>query len=290
MELIPIVLVIACLWATSDIMQSSYRGLPKLVWLVLFWTLAPISIPLYFFIGRSSSRRGIKFGGSAWGSILGMMFAGPVGAVAGAYLGHSFEKGKEQVDERSVFQINLISILSYVVKVDGHIDQSEIQVVVRIFQKLGFSPVDLTMMSRAFQTALQQNIDLKLTCENFKKCSRYEDRLMLLRMVYMVVMADQKFHAKEKEAIAQIIDYLEITKNDATSIEAEFVQSADKYYTLLGLHKGATLAEVKKAYRKLALTHHPDRVRHLGDEYDKFAEEKFKDISEAYQIILKELN
>ena len=49
------------------------------------------------------------------------MFAGPLGAIAGAYLGHSFEKGKEKMDARSVFQINLISILSYVVKVDGDI-------------------------------------------------------------------------------------------------------------------------------------------------------------------------
>jgi DnaJ like chaperone protein len=46
---------------------------------------------------------------------------------------------------------------------------------------------------------------------------------------------------------------------------------------------------VKKAYRNLALTHHPDRVSHLGEEYRKIAEEKFKEISEAYEVIVKEL-
>jgi len=52
------------------------------------------------------------------------------------------------------------------------------------------------------------------------------------------------------------------------------------YYELLGVSRGATEEEVKKAYRKLALKHHPDR-----NPGDKQAEEKFKEISEAYQVL-----
>ena len=217
------------------------------------------------------------------------MFAGPLGAIAGAYLGHSFEKGKEKVDARSVFQINLISILSYVVKVDGDIAKVEIQTVLAIFQKLGFSSMEMVKMSKAFETALGQDIDLKNTCDNFRKYSRYEECLMLLRMVYMVVMADQKLHKAEKEAIVHIVDYLGIHYDDHMSIQAEYFSTGDKYYEILGLTRGATSVEVKKAYRNLALTHHPDRVSHLGEEYRKIAEEKFKEISEAHQIILKEI-
>ena len=88
---------------------------------------------------------------------------------------------------------------------------------------------------------------------------------------------------------ARCDDYLGINAHDHASIQAEFVKSNDQYYELLGLTKGASVAELKKAYRKLALTHHPDRVSHLGEEYKKIAEEKFKKISEAHQIILKEL-
>ena len=54
------------------------------------------------------------------------------------------------------------------------------------------------------------------------------------------------------------------------------------YYEILGLQKGASLDEIKKAYRQLALKHHPDRV---GDEHKKEAEEKFKEISEAYAVL-----
>lgn len=54
------------------------------------------------------------------------------------------------------------------------------------------------------------------------------------------------------------------------------------YYEILGLSKGASVDEVKKAYRKLAMKHHPDRV---PDEKKKEAEEKFKEISESYAVL-----
>src|ERR1700741_5251133 len=52
------------------------------------------------------------------------------------------------------------------------------------------------------------------------------------------------------------------------------------FYDLLGVPKGASADDIKKAYRKLAMQHHPDR--NAGD---KAAEQKFKDISEAYDIL-----
>ncbi|MCX5716382.1 MAG: molecular chaperone DnaJ [Candidatus Omnitrophica bacterium] len=54
------------------------------------------------------------------------------------------------------------------------------------------------------------------------------------------------------------------------------------YYEILGVKKNASLDEIKKAYRELALQHHPDRVPH---EQKKEAEEKFKEISEAYAVL-----
>jgi DnaJ-class molecular chaperone len=52
------------------------------------------------------------------------------------------------------------------------------------------------------------------------------------------------------------------------------------YYEILGLTKGASEAEIKKAYRKLALQYHPDR-----NKGDKAAEEKFKEVTKAYEVL-----
>ena len=55
---------------------------------------------------------------------------------------------------------------------------------------------------------------------------------------------------------------------------------AQDYYKLLGVEKGASRGEIKKAYRKLAMQYHPDHTKG-----DKAAEEKFKKISEAYAVL-----
>ena len=54
------------------------------------------------------------------------------------------------------------------------------------------------------------------------------------------------------------------------------------YYEILGVKKNTSLDEIKKAYRELALRYHPDRV---PGEQKKAAEEKFKEISEAYAVL-----
>jgi len=54
-------------------------------------------------------------------------------------------------------------------------------------------------------------------------------------------------------------------------------------YTILGVNRHASTAEIKNAYRKLANKYHPDKVEHLGEEFKELAEKKFKDIQQAYQ-------
>ena len=66
-----------------------------------------------------------------------------------------------------------------------------------------------------------------------------------------------------------------------------FKQNLDSDYEILGLEKSATDEEVKKAYRKMAVRYHPDKVASLGEEYQKGAKEKFQRIQEAYDNIKK---
>ena len=52
------------------------------------------------------------------------------------------------------------------------------------------------------------------------------------------------------------------------------------YYEVLGIQKGASDDEIKKAFRKLAIKYHPDK-----NPGDKEAEEKFKEVNEAYSVL-----
>ena len=68
-------------------------------------------------------------------------------------------------------------------------------------------------------------------------------------------------------------------RDSGTSLEAA--------YKVLGIPSTATDDEVKAAYRKMALKHHPDRVSTLGDDVKKAAEKKFKEINDAKEKIYK---
>lgn len=57
-------------------------------------------------------------------------------------------------------------------------------------------------------------------------------------------------------------------------------------YDVLGIGKGATSDEIKGAYRKLANQYHPDKLSHLGEDFRILAEQKFKEIQQAYQELI----
>lgn len=56
-------------------------------------------------------------------------------------------------------------------------------------------------------------------------------------------------------------------------------------YEILDIPRGASQEEIRAAYKKLAGKYHPDKVEHLGDEFKALADEKFKEIQEAYRTL-----
>ncbi len=62
-------------------------------------------------------------------------------------------------------------------------------------------------------------------------------------------------------------------------------RSSPDPYEVLGISRNATQEEIKMAYKKLAGKYHPDKVSHLGREFQTLAEKRFKDIQEAYETL-----
>ena len=68
-----------------------------------------------------------------------------------------------------------------------------------------------------------------------------------------------------------------------------FYSASNNAYKILELEKGATPQDIKKAYRRMAKKYHPDKVQHLVPEHQKGAEEKFRNVQEAYEQLQKEV-
>ena len=87
--------------------------------------------------------------------------------------------------------------------------------------------------------------------------------------------------------IQRIAGFLGIGSADFQSIKAMFVRQTGGDFKILEITQDASDDEVKKAYRKMAMKYHPDKVNHLGEEVKVQAEEKFRKVQEAYENIKK---
>jgi DnaJ like chaperone protein len=112
--------------------------------------------------------------------------------------------------------------------------------------------------------------------------------MSVCRLAETWTLADTTIHTSEIEIIARISGYLGVSSNDFLSIKNMFIPETDSSYKILEIDLSSSNDEVKKAYRKMAMKYHPDKVSHLGDEFKKSADEKFKKVNEAYQKIKRE--
>ena len=114
-----------------------------------------------------------------------------------------------------------------------------------------------------------------------------EVRVQLLHYMFGIAKADGDVSPSEINVISRIADMLGVSRQDFESVKNMFYRNVDSDYKVLGVETDATDEEVKKAYRKMAIKFHPDKVAQMGEEYQKGAKEKFQKIQESYEAIKK---
>jgi DnaJ like chaperone protein len=224
---------------------------------------------------------------------LGWAFFGPLGGLLGFALGSLFEN-MEMVPKKisgatttGDFALSLLVLVAAVMKADGRVMKSELDYVKAYFTRT-FGPQTATEAIKMLRDLLKQTIPLRDVTGQMRTKLDYSSRLQLLHFLYGISAADHVLDPKEIEVIEMIAGYLGISERDKVSIKSMFVGDSDAAYKILEIEKGASVEEIKKAYRKMAMKYHPDKVSYLGEDIKKAAEEKFKKVNEAFETIKKE--
>ena len=233
-----------------------------------------------------------KFG--KWiGAGLGWAFGGPIGAILGFAFGSFIDAANVEVisDGRRTttgdFAGSLLVLVAAVMKADGRVLRSELDYVKKYFVQ-AFGTASATEALKILRDILKQAIPVRDVSMQIKQRMDYASRLQLLHFLFGVADADGRIDQSELKLIEQISYYLGISSSDLGSVKNMFIKSTDSAYKILGVDRNISNEELKKAYRKLAIKYHPDKVSYLGEDIKKKANEKFQKINEAYESIKKE--
>ena len=255
------------------------------------------------------------------GGILGFMSGGPLGALAGIVLGGVFESMLDAVNtpetqgtfdgqsgyesqtygsrvnygQRNSFLFSLLVLASYIIKADGKVMHSEMEMVRNMLGQnfgAGARQQGDEILRRLFDE--QKRVGASAfrntvadCCHQIAQNMDYSQRLQLLNFLVMISQADGRVDATEVTAMKECAQWLQMSADEVDSMLGLGKDDLESAYRVLGVSPSATDDEVKRAYRRLALEHHPDKVAALGEDIRKAAEKKFQEINAAKERIWK---
>lgn len=198
----------------------------------------------------------------------------------------------------------LVILIAAILKADGQVRRSELDYVKSFFAQSYDEEKGKRYLAMLRDLVKPEvNIDVRKACQQIKYHTDYTTRYHIVDFLFGLTMADNAFDANENSTISLIASVFGINTGDYASMYARHVggrtygqqdrrtgsytssSSHKDPYKILGLTSAATDEEVKKAYRRLAMKYHPDKVEGMGEEVKKNAAAQFREINEAYEQI-----
>lgn len=238
---------------------------------------------------------------------LGWAMGGPIGGIIGFAIGamaddKSFNGAREipkstgtsanyrnyrHQTQSGDFASALLVLSAAVMKADNRLLKSELDYIREFFTKQ-FGSANAAHHIGVLKEILQKEIPVREVCEQIRYYMEHPMRLQLMYYLFGIAASDGKVDQSELNVITQIAHGLGLSDKDIESLKAMYYKDTTSAFKILEIESTATDDEVKKAYRKMAMKYHPDKVRGLGEQHEKSANEKFLKVQEAYEQIKKE--
>lgn len=232
---------------------------------------------------------------------LGFALGGPIGALIGVFVASLFEGGKQiEAGEythdiprasrpratQGDIRVSIIVLLACVIKADGRVLKAEINSI-KPFLLRNFGEEGAKQALQLLKQLLEQDINPVAVSQQIRQHVNYSVRLELVHMLLEVAKADGEVADSECQVIETISMNMGIADADYQSLLSLYRKQTDANwaYTALEIEPSATDDEVKKAYRRMAMKYHPDKVANAGEAVRQQATEKFRAINEAYEHI-----
>lgn len=231
---------------------------------------------------------------------LGFVLGGPIGALIGALIGSAFDgvssewktegtaknHSSRKRSTQGDISVSIIVLIACVIKADGRVLKSEIAFI-KPFLVRTFGEAGAKQALQLLKQLLEQNIDPIAVSQQIRSNVNYSVRLELLNLLLNIAKADGEVVEVEANIIELIATHMGIANADYQSLLSLYRKHTDANwaYTALEIEPTATDEEVKKAYRRMAMKYHPDKVANAGESIRQQATDKFRSINDAYEHI-----
>ncbi|TNE55689.1 MAG: molecular chaperone DjiA [Bacteroidetes bacterium] len=193
----------------------------------------------------------------------------------------------QQQSSQHDFATMLMALSAAVMQADGKVLHAELNYVKNFLsQQFGpqFNASHLQVLKKFLDA---DQIPLEQICSDIQRRLAPESRVQLLYYLFGIAKSDGHVSETEMKVIERIAGLMGIRGGEFESVSNMFYRNPDSDFKVLELSPDATNEEIKKAYRKMAVKYHPDKVAQLGEEYQKGAKEKFQKVQEAYENLKK---
>jgi len=250
--------------------------------------------------------------GKLVGGALGMAIGGPLGAVLGATFGHAYDKNIE-IEEglqqggsgprrqtlstgeqsQATFFVACFSMLAKIARADGQVSREEIDSIERfMLQDLRLDPHSRRIAMNIFNTAMNSPESFEAFASQFYQQFRGQPQLLelMIDILVRVSVADGSMSQSEERLILAAVRTFQFSDARYATLKRRYVDDSDRYYAILGCSRSDSDDAIKSAYRKQVQEYHPDKIaaKGLPEEFTRFANEKFREIQEAYDAVKRE--